>query len=150
MLKPNPPGFHTTLTQQKIDDIIAAVPEVIIQNQVAHRAKVTPKQLDVWLDEGERDANLGKNDSIFAQLFHKYHYARTEVVKKNLDTLQCCPRNYQALTWTLEKCFRGDFGKDSDQIQKLLELVGIVIAEKGLQNGKAKEMDSESDQSEPR
>ncbi len=156
LLRPNPVGHHTTLTPQKIDEIIAAVPEVIVQNQVAHRAHVTKQSLSQWLEQGQNDIEKGRPDSLFAQLYDRFHKARSEIVKNTLATLLGCPKNFQALTWTLEKCFREDFGKDSEQIQKLLDLVFnqvIPLAQKGvLQNGsqKAQEVDTENAHEERR
>jgi hypothetical protein len=127
MLSPNPPGFHTKLTQEKIEKLISAVPEVIVQNQVAYRAGVTKQALSDWLKQGTRDLNEGNINTIFAQLSDRYHKARTEIVRDSLEKIQSGTDNYKALCWILEKCFREDFGAESEDIRELKELFKTIL-----------------------
>lgn len=146
MLKPNPPGFHTTLSQEKIEAIVAAIPEVMIQTYVARAVGVLPCRLTEWLQFGERDQGLGK-DTIFAQLSTRYHLRRTEVVRDLLTKVQADPKNYQAYAWVLAKCFREEFGADSHEIRELKALFEQILPTMGKgvpHNGK--QMDTESNQ----
>lgn len=143
-------GTPLRLTDEVKERILCAVPEVIVQNQVAYRAKVPKSSLDRWLKNGKHDSELGIN-SIFSQLWEEYNRLRTDVIVESLQTLRSCPKNYQALTWILEKCFREDFGAESVELKelKLLFMKILPLLGKGESHHaseETKELDSESHQ----
>lgn len=127
MLQPNPPGHHTTLNNETIERIINAIPEVIVQQQVAYRSKTHPATLSQWLKLGNRDLKEGKNSTLYAQLAEKYYLKRSDVLKQKLDQLAVCPKNYGAITWILEKCFKDDFEVMSEAHKQLLEWVEVFV-----------------------
>jgi len=145
----NSPGRPSELTEEVKARVLAAVPEVIIQNQIALRARIPKQTLSTWLVRGKSDKNAGI-DSIYAQFSDDFYYAQTEVVKQTLDFLRCCPKNYGSLTWILEKCFREDFGADSDEMRELRELFKMILPliGKGDANGskEGKELHTEGNQ----
>lgn len=132
----NKPGFHTELTPQLHQEILQAAREVIVPSQTAARVRIPKGTFNGWLKRGMNEAELGEN-TIFAQLSVEYFQVLTETVKESLDKLKTCPRNYQALTWILERCFRRDFGSDSEIIEKILKNFEIIksVYEGEKQNG---------------
>lgn len=127
MLQANPQGHHTTLNNEIIERIINAIPEVIVQQQVAYRSRISPSTLSQWLKLGNRDINEGKNSTLYAQLTEKYYLKRSDVLKQKLDKLAGCPKNYGAITWILEKCFKDDFEVMSEAHKQLLEWVEVFV-----------------------
>ncbi len=150
MLDPNPIGHHTILTQSMIDNIIKAVPQVLIQNQVAGLVGIPRQYLSLWLKYGERDIQRGTENSLFAQLYDRFYKSRAEVLRDKLLFLSTCPKNYGAITWIIEKCFREDFGAESEEMKQLKDLVFnqiLPLIGKGVipDGGReTKEVDSES------
>jgi hypothetical protein len=144
MLPRNSEGHPTELNHDLIYKIIEAIPEVIVQNQVALRARIPRQRLSDWLKFGERDMLKGDHNSIFAQLADRYHYARTEVLKENIQIIKSCPKNYQAIIWLIERCFREDFGSDSQEIKELREMFKNILALTS--KGYADEIDDKSTQ----
>lgn len=151
-MEANPVGFHTSLTKDIHDRIIAAVPRVIIQSQCAYSAGISRHTVNNWMKRGESD--LTKNiSSPFAHLFTDFRKAQCEIVRETLEEIRAGSDNYRALCWILEKCFREDFGSDSAEHQELVDLYKKLsesykrLAEPtthgALENGR--KMDSESD-----
>ncbi len=60
------------------------------------------------------------NHTIYAQLTDDYYHALSDIVAESITDIRQCPKNYQALTWLLERCFRKDFGNDSELIGEIL------------------------------
>src|SRR6188768_1859787 len=127
MRKANPPGRPPELTQEIIDRIIDAIPEVLTQNQIAYRAMILPQRLSDYLIMGNRDRLEGNQNTICAQLADKYYYTRSTILKEKLENLSQCPKNYGAITWILEHCFKDDFEIMSDAHKQLLDWVDNVI-----------------------
>lgn len=142
----NPAGRPSDLTPELLNQIINAVPRVIIQSQVAKLVKTTKQNISLWLKRGEIDQKENKR-TIYREFYDEFYAAQARVVEEKLASLGKCPRNYQALTWILEKCFREDFGSESEEIRQLKALfVKILpVLEKGISHGgKEIELDPEN------
>lgn len=140
-----PPG----LTPEVEAKIIDAIPRVYVVGLIADYVGVPRNTLYDWLKWGREDQKDSK-DSIYAQLSGKYRSTLAKSAEEKLTTLSSCPRNYQAITWMLEKCFKKDFGKDSEEYQKLVDLVFnqlLPLMSKGVDNAREKieKMDPECD-----
>lgn len=149
MLTPNLPGRPARLlddeTKQRILD---AVPKVIVQNQVAAMARISKSNLSRWLSMGEADVE-NDIDSVYAQFWNEYRAAKAHVLYKSLLMIANRTPNYGALIWIIEKCFREDFGKESEEFRRIAEMFKMIfplIGKGELLNGsqETKEMDSES------
>ena len=149
MLAPNPPGRPIEFNQETIQRILAAVPKVIVPSQVAGLSGVPKQRLSEWLIKGERDINLGI-ESLYAQLADGFKLAQAEICAEIITKLQSCPKNYGALTWTLEKCFKEDFESKSEYVKQLedyvLNVIKPMMTKGGLENGipEAKEAGEET------
>jgi hypothetical protein len=113
-----PVGRPSKLTPELEAVVLDAVPKCLIPSQIAAYAMIHRSTLNDWLDRGNTDQELGV-DSIYSQFSAKYHAARAEIVRKHLAYLASCPENSKPLLWILEKCFREDFGKESDELREL-------------------------------
>lgn len=122
MLKPNPPGNPITLTTEIMERVLANVSKVVIQNQVAHLSKVPKSTLSDWLIRGTKDAEMGV-DTIFAQLSDRFREEQAKVAAESITMLRKCPKNYGALTFILEKCFKDDFETKSESHKQLEDYV---------------------------
>jgi hypothetical protein len=130
-VKANSPGRPTELTKEVHARLIEAVSHVIIPSQVAAYARVPRTTLLEWLQRGEKDSSA-HIDSIYAQFSSDFIQAQSEIVKETIAFLRSCPKNYQALIWLLERCFRKDFGSDSEEIKELIRNIEIIAnAKKG-------------------
>lgn len=140
---------RTMLDQELIDSIIFAVPQVIVQNQVAAFCGIHRMNLSSWLKRGDEE-HLNGIESVFSQLAVRYHETRSHVVKNLVFELKQCPKNYQALVWLLEKCFREDFGSESEEIRELRQMFIQILPLLGkgdLNHGnQTKELDSKGNQ----
>lgn len=126
VMKSNPQGFHTSLTNQVKERVIEATSQVIVLPQIAALSGVPLTTLRGWLHRGAKD-KIGGIESIFAQLSSEFYKARGEVVRDLLNQLRSCPKNYGALTWILEKCFKEDFGAESEEMKELRELFKSIL-----------------------
>lgn len=136
-------GRPSQLTDEVKSVILQAIPEVIVQNQVAARARIPKQTLSTWLVRGKSDREKGI-DSIFAQFSDDYYFTLTEVVKDAIAKLKSMPKSFGSLTWILEKCFREDFGSPIDvELHAKADL--ILELQKGMANERqeGKKMDPE-------
>jgi hypothetical protein len=122
VLKPNPPGNPITLTKEIMERVLENVSKVIIQNQVAHLSKVPKSTLSDWLIRGTKDSEMGR-DTIFAQLSDRFREEQAKVAAQTVTQLRGCPKNYGALTFLLEKCFKDDFEAKSESHKQLEDYV---------------------------
>ena len=142
-------GPHTYLDDVLIEKIIAAVPQVFIMRHVANLIKLNDKTLYCWMKRGDKDIQAGEETSVYAKLYKSYQQALSEALREKLEILARCPKNYGAITWILEKCFKDDFETKSEAHKQLEDYVENVIKPmlgKGeLANGgkETKEMDSQ-------
>ena len=133
-----PEGRRTKLDNELIEQILTAIPQVLIQSQVAAMCYIPRQTLNEWLNRGQRES-LNNQETIFAQLADRYHAVKAAVLREHLMWLRLCPKNYQALTWILEKCFREDFGAESEELRELREIFKQLLpllGKGGLLNGK--------------
>lgn len=122
MISPNPAGRPSILTQQIIERVLDAIPKVIVPQQVAYYSMIPPSTLRSWLEVGLKDIEQ-QNDSIYAQFSLRYYKVRSEVLQDKIERLGTCPKNYGALTWILEKCFREEFEEKSAYVRMLEDVV---------------------------
>lgn len=135
-------GRPITLTQEIIDRILVAVPKLLVPSQIAYNARILPQRLSEWLKWGLEDIDSGQN-SIFAQLAENYYAVRSQAMLDKIEKLGACPKNYGALTWILEKCFKEEFEAKSEYV-KMLEDVVFEKLPKYLQGGNhGEKVDSE-------
>ena len=109
-----PPELNSDLYQRLLD----AVPKVIIQRHVAASCGVHEDVFARWLKRGTEEHREGIN-SIYAQFRMDYHDARTKVVREKLEIITNNPELRAGNSWILEKCFREDFGKESEEMREL-------------------------------
>ncbi len=124
--KPQPAHRPHTLTEELLEKIIEATPQVLVVNQIAGLCMIPRSTLKDWMATGIEDAKSGK-DTIFAQLSARFHEAKAKEVRILIAYLRTCPKNYQSVTWILEKCFREDFGADSEELKELRELFKQIL-----------------------
>ena len=129
-------GRQSTLEQGKYEEVLSAVSQVLIQRHVAALAKVPESTLITWLTRGRNDQ---ENDieSVYASFSRDYHSERAKVIRDKLEIISRDPENRAGNCWILERCFREDFGKDSEEIRELRAMLTQLLTMKGDQNGKA-------------
>jgi hypothetical protein len=148
MLPTNREGRPPHLTHEIIYRILEAIPEVLVKTQVAYRAKIPHQRLHEWLKWGAEDLEAGTR-SIYAQLAEQYNFVRSGALMEYLTRLGLCPKNYGALTWILEKCFKDEFEAKSEFQKQLEDYVFNrlpPLIDQGGQDGAKEEMDSRGDQ----
>lgn len=123
LLQTNPPWHHCILNQELIDRILDAIPKVMIQSQVAHMCGIPHQRLSDWIKFGKRDMHMEKKNSIFADFYQQYYEKRAEVLHEKLKKLELCPKNYGAITWILEKCYKEDFEGITEAQRELIDFV---------------------------
>lgn len=134
----NGDGRPSDLTDEVKARVLSAIPEVIVQAQVANRARIPKSTLCTWLSRGKKEQQQGI-DSIYSQFSNDYYSKLSDVLKEILDKLREGPKSYGAYTWLLERCFREDFGAESEDIKLLKALVYetiLPIVGKGFPDGK--------------
>ena len=127
LLQPNPPWHHTILNQQLIDRLLDAIPRVVVDRQVALYCGINPSRLYDWIRFGQRDMDAGINNSIYADFFQQYFEKKSQVLEAKLNKLSTCPKNYGAITYILDRCFKDDFEVMSEDHKKLLDYVENII-----------------------
>lgn len=113
-------GRPVVLTDELHAQIIFNIPYVIIPTQVAALSRISHQNLSNWLKWGAEQFKDGE-DTIYSRLFADFKRKQAEVVSGLLEKIQLSPKCYQAYAWILEKCFRSDFGADSDEMKELRE-----------------------------
>lgn len=120
---PNKPGPQTALDDAMIVKIIDAIPKVIIRKHVAQLNNLNESTLRTWLKRGNNEIREGIEDTIYVKLVQAYNKRRSEVLEEKLTSLATCPKNYGAITWILEKCFKDDFEVKSEAHKQLEDFV---------------------------
>jgi hypothetical protein len=120
---PNRSGPPSRLDEKMIADLVEAIPKVIIMRHVAHLNKLHHDTLRTWLKRGNQEIRDGLTDTIYVRLAHACNQKRSEVLQQKLEELATCPKNYGAITWLLEKCYRDDFETKSEAHKQLEDLV---------------------------
>lgn len=137
-------GRPTTLTQDVHIAILDAIPKVLIKSQIAALAGITRQKLQYWLERGEKELHENKLTE-YAHLFYDYSQSRARCVQELLERVRKAPDNYKALCWILERCFREDFGEDSEELKELRALFTRILPLIGKgEKGNGRKMDTES------
>jgi hypothetical protein len=110
------------LREDQIPKIVEGFEFTFVLNRAAGWASVSRYHLKKWLHMGANDLDEGKHDTIYAQLFTQVGISLSNKAKEFLSKLQKCPRNAGALQWLLEKCFKNDYGTDSDEMKEMIDL----------------------------
>ena len=129
-------GRQTDLEQGAYEAVLEAVHQVLIQRHVAALAHVSEQALSKWLIRGKADQE-NNIDSIYALFVEDYNAERAKVIRDKLEIISRDPENRAGNCWILERCFREDFGKDSEEIRELRAMLTQLLTMKGDQNGKA-------------
>lgn len=144
----NPSGYHTNLSEYLIKQIIEATPKLMIVNQIAGYCGIPKSTLGDWLKRGAKEGKEGK-DTLFAQLSAQFHTAKAKRCHDLLMKVEGDQENMKAYSWLLEKCFREDFGAESQELRELRDLFEEILPiMKGAKNGNGKEKGKEGQQEE--
>lgn len=128
-------GRPPDLNGDKYQLLLEAIPKVIIQQHVAYYARVSPSALSVWLNRGKEEQETNP-ESIYAQFVKDYHAARCKVISDKLELIAYNPDLRAGNSWILEKCFREDFGKESEEMRELRSLfMQLLPTLTGVNNG---------------
>jgi len=143
-------GRITDLTPMLVDTIVSNVPNVYFIRPVSVLSGVSETNLSRWLIRGEKELN-DNQDTIYSELWVRFNAAKYGDSRDMLIRLKECPRNYGALTFILERCFKEDFAQKSDTQMRLEDIVFNQIApmlNKDPSNGsqETEELHQESDQ----
>lgn len=143
--KSNPAYLDDLIIQQ----VVEAVPRAFIMKHVAQLCDIPYKTFFHWMRRGKRELQ-NDEDSIYTQLVTAYNKALSEAMVELLNELKTCPKNYGAVIWILEHCYKKEFMTLPEDVQKVLDWVNNHIKpalEKGgsINGEQIKEMDSESD-----
>lgn len=153
MFRANPPGFHTTLTQELHDKIISFVPTCLTPYIVAKRARVHYPKLLRWLKRGmdEADQDLC---TIYSQLWYDFEEKLGESLSNCVQNVLSGTKNWQSAWEVLSSLDRENFGKESilykdllDSYKKLFESYKQLLESKTSQRivDDGREMDSKGD-----
>lgn len=116
-----PVGRPSKLTEEVAQRILQAIPEVFVLPQIAALSRVPKTTLVSWLEHGRAD--LEKNiDSDYAEFSCDFEQVRAQAVRDLLYSMQMDGDRHKVNTWILEKCFREDFGKESEEMRELRAL----------------------------
>jgi len=141
-------GGKGDLSLPLVDHIVSNVPNVYWIEPVAILSGVSGDYLKQWLLRGKKEYNSNQ-DTIYAQLWHRYNSVKYNDSKKLVAALKGCPRNYGAITFILERCFKEEFEQKSDMQKQLEDIVFNQLApllNKDMSNAKkAEELHQESD-----
>ena len=144
MFRKNPPGFHTSLTPEVHDKIIAAVDGVIVQTYIADLVGVPQRSLSEWLTRGEEEAYRGEN-TVFAHLSLEIKRKQAQIVQKQIARLLAFD-NHNPIQWVLERCFPNEFSSDATLRKEFKDSVNFLKNLSGVQpNGsEVKQVDTKS------
>lgn len=122
----SPVGRPTGLTDEIRERVLLAIPKVIVRRQVARLSRIHPDSLRYWLETGDKDISAGRFDTALAQFTLDYYETLARVVQIGLQYIAAGHKSYGAMTWILEKCFREDFGRESDEIRDILDKFATI------------------------
>ncbi len=124
-MRANPPGFHTTLTPNLHDEIIANVKKVITPTQVARLSKIPQPTLWHWLNRGFREVKDNKN-TIYSQLAIDFDHALAELIEELIEKLRSGNRSWQAHHELLKVAAKEDFGGNAIEFKELVEKYQVL------------------------
>lgn len=147
----NKGGRCWSLTPLLIDHIVSNVPNVYFVRPVALLSGVSESNLSRWLIRGEEEFN-NNEDTLCSNLFMRFNAAKFSDSRDLVIKLKECPRNYGALTFILERCFRDEFEAKTEMQKKLEDLVfnkiEPLLGKGDISNGRQNEEDRAQDRQE--
>lgn len=114
------PGQPTKFTPEITQKIIEGIKGCLILRQACGYAEISYQTLYNWLNIGRDDINKGLLTE-YASFFYAVKKTQAEEVKELITEVKAKVKNWQAIAWLLERCFREDFGQDAGIIQDLLD-----------------------------
>lgn len=142
MSEKNLGGRPSKFTPERRQAIIDAVSKAIPYEYAAEANGISEGRLYEWLLQGKRDRESGI-DSDFSQFHEDLKKAEAERINRHLKKIDDGNDKWVCDAWILERRWWKHYSKSApilDFEQRLKKM------EEGSSNGKAKEMDSESDQ----
>lgn len=112
-------GRPTRLTEDFIEKFVAAVKAVLTYKRACEMCSLHKSSFYAYLDQAEKDK---KDDieSIHTRFSDAVKKARSEKAQQYIKTIENREKNWQANAWLLERCFREDYGTDSDYLREFL------------------------------
>jgi hypothetical protein len=108
------------LTDEALAKILHHAYSDLLLNNAARIAKVHEQTLKSWMERGKEDlTNL--RPTFLANFFTQVREKQATKISELLHKIENCAKNWQALAWKLEKCFREDFGADAPEFKELLD-----------------------------
>lgn len=147
-------GPVTKLDEALIEQIIVHVPRVFYLKHVARLSKIAYSTMHEWMQRGEKELESESEEdeeSIYVKFYNAYQIALSEALAEKLAVLSTCPKNYGAIVWILEHCYKQEFMSLPEDVQKILDWVNDhikpMLAKGATVNGEEiKSLDQESDQ----
>ena len=121
---------------------------------VARLSKIAYSTMHEWMQRGEKELESESEEdeeSIYVKFYNAYQIALSEALAEKLAILSTCPKNYGAIVWILEHCYKQEFMSLPEDVQKILDWVNDhikpMLAKGATVNGEEiKSLDQESDQ----
>jgi transposase len=107
-------------TDEEINLISYWVGENLSLPNAARHAEHDPATVYRWMEQGRED-NSKELDTPYTKLFKSVSKSQSEKITKLLNKIEECPKNFNALCWILEKCFREEFSNDAEEYKYLVE-----------------------------
>jgi len=106
--------------EDEINTIAYWVGENLSLPNAARHAGVDPSTLNRWMEQGRED-NRDELITPYKKLFLLVSKNQAEKITKLLNRIETCPKNFGALCWILEKCFKEEFSSDAEEFKYLVE-----------------------------
>lgn len=107
-------------TDEEITTLTYWVRENLTLSNAARHAGVHPYILNRWMEYGSDDVKQNLV-TIYSQLFKKVCKSQADKITELLNKIETCPKNFGALVWILEKCFKEEFSSDAEEYKYLVE-----------------------------
>lgn len=135
----NKPGAPTLFSAEKAAIIVEEVRDNLSINNAARIARVNHQTPHNWMKKGIADKEKGLNTE-YVQFLDNIREAQGQKVRQLMKTVEKMPKQWQAISWLLEKCCAEDFGKDSELYKQLLDdykmlMQSLIDQNKGVNNG---------------
>jgi hypothetical protein len=108
------------LTDEVIAKILYFAEADLLLNNAARCARVHEDTLKRWMELGRQDIKDDR-ETFLASFYLQVREKQALKISKLLDMIETGAKNWQALAWKLEKCFREDFGLDAPEYKELLD-----------------------------
>jgi hypothetical protein len=93
----------------------------------ANYARLAPRTLYYWINQGEKDQEEGR-DSEFVQFLHDLKEAKAKKIISHIDACEMQTERWQARMTLLERLCREHFGQDAGIIQQLMEQHQLILS----------------------